>query len=196
LGEYTAKKGFLFSETNDLIFNFKIGVEHRNTNRWPHKGKAIKLIGEAFGVAIVNKEWLHTATLVPIPPSKQKNDPLYDDRVLRMLKAIPSERPLDIRELIVQEGEREAAHEADCRPRPEDLLGRYRINEAVAQPEPSTIGVFDDLLVTGASFKACQTLLQQRYPRAPVFGLFVARRVPETFDVEIFLKGIVPPPDA
>jgi hypothetical protein len=188
-GEYTARKGFIFSETNDLILNFKIGVQYRGTNRWPHKQRAIKAIGEAFGVAL-SKDWLDSATLVPVPPSKSRNNPLYDDRVLQMLRCIPSNKQLDIRELIIQIGERDAAHEADCRPRPEDLLAIYQINEALAAPEPVSIGIFDDLLVTGCSFKACQALLQGRFPEVPIFGLFVARRAPETMDFKQ-LFGIV-----
>jgi hypothetical protein len=47
-------------------------------------------------------EWLNTATLVPMPPSKAKTDPLYDDRMVRMLRAIRTTPALDIRELLLQ----------------------------------------------------------------------------------------------
>jgi hypothetical protein len=48
-----------------------------------------------------------------MPPSKEKSDPLYDDRMHRMLLAIPSAQPLDIRELLIQQQTTEAAHDAD-----------------------------------------------------------------------------------
>ena len=48
------------------------------------------------------------------------------------------------------------------------------------------IGFFDDVLTTGAHFKAVQALLQSQFPQTEIVGLFIARRVPETvneFDV-------------
>ena len=41
-------------------------------------------------------------TLVPVPPSRARDDPLYDDRMTRMLQAIWTGQQADIRELIVQ----------------------------------------------------------------------------------------------
>ena len=57
--------------------------------------------------------WGNSATLVPIPPSKAKNDPLHDDRLIQMLRAIRPKGSLDIRELIVQMQSTAAAHEFD-----------------------------------------------------------------------------------
>jgi hypothetical protein len=87
LGEYTARKGYAFSPTNQLILNFKKPVNVRGTPQWNHKERAIGDIAAEFRTAL-NGEWLDTATLVPVPPSKAKTDPLYDDRLLRMLRAI------------------------------------------------------------------------------------------------------------
>jgi hypothetical protein len=52
--------------------------------------------------AALNKEWLDSATLVPIPPSKSKNDALYDDQLERMLRGIRTNAQLDVRELVIQ----------------------------------------------------------------------------------------------
>ena len=41
------------------------------------------------------------------------------------------------------------------------------------------IVVFDDVLTTGASFKAAQSMIGRCLTCHPVFGLFVARRKPE-----------------
>lgn len=185
LGEYTARSGYAYSQTNNIIHNFKMGVEIRgNAQRWRYKERDIRVVAEAFSKAI-HSAWLATATLVPIPPSKLKSDPLYDDRVLRMLRLIPAEGALDVRELIVQTIDRPAAHGAQCRPNPDELLQCYEINEAVARPEPSEIGVFDDVLVTGAGYKACQALLQHRFPDAEIYGFFIARRAPEASDPDL-----------
>src|SRR5262245_44090882 len=80
LWEYTARKGFGFSETNGLIHNFKKSMDRRGKPEWRYKDKAIKRAAAAFWQT-ANKPFLRTATLVPIPPSKAKSDPMYDDRI-------------------------------------------------------------------------------------------------------------------
>jgi hypothetical protein len=87
LGEYTARKGFAFSATNQLILNFKKSMDKRGTAQWRYKDRAIGEAAAAFRAALTG-EWLDIATLIPIPPSKAKTDPLYDDRLVRMLNDI------------------------------------------------------------------------------------------------------------
>jgi hypothetical protein len=41
-GEYTARRGFNFSDTNQLIYNFKKGLEKkRNSNEWRYSYSAL-----------------------------------------------------------------------------------------------------------------------------------------------------------
>lgn len=185
LGEYTARQGYSFSVTNNLVLNFKKSVTLRDSPQWKWKGRAISEAATAFGAAL-NQEWLNGATLVPIPPSKAENDPLHDDRVIQMLRAIRPNGPLDIRELIVQTRSTAAAHELQNRPGPNDILGHYQFDPALQLPTPHTIGIFDDVLTTGAHFKAAQMLLRNQFPQARIVGLFIARRVPGTADPEDF----------
>ena len=187
LGEYTARKGYNFSATNHLILNFKKGVDRRGRPEWRYKERAIAEVGEGFGAAI-NPDWLATATLVPMPPSRAKSDPLYDDRVARMLHAIPCTHPLDIRELLVQAQTMNAAHDADVRPTPDTIAAGYSIDEAIAGPTPTIIGIFDDVLTTGAHFVAARRTLSKRFPGVKVLGLFIARRAPETTDFSEFFE--------
>jgi len=52
--------------------------------------------------------------------------------------------------------------------------------EKVAGSQVGTqIILLDDVLVTGATFVACRRILLNRFPNVTVFGVFVARRVPE-----------------
>jgi hypothetical protein len=101
LGEYTARKGYAFSPANQLILNFKKSMDKRATAQWRYKEEAIGEAASAFRAAL-NEEWLDSATLVPIPPSKSKNDALYDDRLVRMLRGIRADPQLDLRELVFQ----------------------------------------------------------------------------------------------
>ena len=77
-------------------------------------------------------------TFVSVPPSKAPGDALYDDRMTRMLRAIRSHPPLDVRELIVQTQSAAAAHRRAERPRPGELAALYRIDEALTAPAPSS----------------------------------------------------------
>jgi hypothetical protein len=62
LGEYTARKGFAFSATNQLILNFKKSMDKRATAQWRYKEKAIEEAAAAFRASL-NSEWLEKATL-------------------------------------------------------------------------------------------------------------------------------------
>jgi hypothetical protein len=189
LGEYTARKGFSFSATNQLVLNFKKSVDRRGRPEWQHKERAIRVVGQAFAGAI-KASWLTSVTLVPIPPSKEKNDPLYDDRMQRMLLAIPSTQPLDIRDLLIQRRTMEAAHDADIRPGPDQIAAAYQINENLCESAPKNIALFDDVITTGAHFVAARRVIQARFPQAKIFGFFIARRVPETTDFGEFSEDL------
>jgi len=58
------------------------------------------------------------------------------------------------------------------------------LEQTLFAPTPAVIGLFDDVLTTGAHFKAAQSILQKTFPDVRVIGLFIARRVPETIDIE------------
>jgi hypothetical protein len=51
---------------------------------------------------------------------------------------------------------------------------------------PRAIGLFDDVLATGAHYRASSGLLKAAFPGVCVIGFFIARRVPEAADF-IFL---------
>lgn len=184
-GEYTARKGFSYSATNNLIINFKKSPLKRGRPEWRYKEEAIERVA-AFFRGVFKPEIFSLVTFVPIPPSKAVGHPEYDDRLLRTLRLIVQGRNADIRELVLQTRTIEAAHDSDVRPRPEDLVGVYEINEAIVAPAPQNVFVFDDVLTTGAHFKAMQRVLAQRFQGVRTVGIFVARRVPETTDIEDF----------
>lgn len=182
LGEYTARKPADFSQTNQVVRNFKKSLDRQGRSDWHYKESTIISVARAFGAAI-NAAWLSSATLVPIPPSKCKTDSLYDDRIVRMLRAIPCATHLDIRELIVQPETRPAAHDANnTRPKPDDILSGYAMDYNLCQPPPTLIGLFDDVITTGAHYVAARRLISHQFPGATIVGFFLARRAPETVD--------------
>ena len=52
-------------------------------------------------------------------------------------------------------------------------------NYSLTTPEPSVIAIVDDVLTTGAHFRAASAILAAQFPEVQILGLFLARRVPE-----------------
>jgi predicted amidophosphoribosyltransferase len=182
LGEYTARQGYTFSPTNRLILNLKKKPTAKSSELY-WKQQAISEAARALRAVLAsdaNLDKLRHATLIPIPPSSMLGDPLYDDRVTKVLREMGAGLNLDIRELVKQRHSMVPVHRCEDRPRPEDLVGNYTIDEELAEPAPQAAWIFDDLLVAGSHFKAVQRVLCGRFPGIPTIGVFVARRVPET----------------
>ena len=173
LREYTSHKGSGASDTNNLILNFKKEPDRVGRPEWRYKEEAVRQLAAEFKAAnAISGGW----TWVPIPPSRTKSDPLYDDRLLWMLRVMGRGETLDVRELISQTGNIRAAHSAATRLRPEEIAAHYAVDESVADPFPKGIILFDDVLTTGAHFKAAKRILEERFPGIRIIGVFIARR--------------------
>jgi hypothetical protein len=178
LGEYEARKGWQHSATNNLIQNFKKPMDRRDTAQWPHKAANIRKAAEAMRAALANS--ISGVTFIPVPPSKIKGDPDYDDRMMQMLRQISPN--IDAREIVIQIQNRDAAHGREDKRDPEKVAALYVIDEAQCMPLPTTIVICDDVLVTGCQFQAMRTVLGRRFSNAQFFGLFLARRKPPEID--------------
>ena len=183
-GEYTPRLGYEGSKTNDLVLNFKKPPDRKNTSQWRYKEEAIERIAETFKKSL-EVEKLQKVTLVPIPPSKVKEDPLYDDRMLCVLEKLSEKfnKHLDIRELIQQRNSTPADHATEFRQNPQDLIENYYIDEKLIDPKPKRIILFDDVLTTGKHFAAAKQVLGKQYPGIEILGVFVARNVRPEDDV-------------
>jgi hypothetical protein len=182
LYEYTAGAGWKGGATNQLIHNLQ---KKRGDGGYRYKAPAIAQCAKDFSQAI-NAKWLAGATLVPVPPSKNKADPLFDDRMVQVCRGIRSPGPSDVREIIEQINSTDT-FKGGQRQSPDELQANYRVvaNE-LAQARP-IIGVVDDVLTTGSHFQAVRAKILAERPDAKIVGFFVARRViPNPFaDVSI-----------
>ena len=104
IGEYTAKGGFAYSDTNSLVLNFKKDPDRKGRPEWRYKGLAIQRVAATFREAL-GEGPLRSMTFVPIPPSSAKDDPMHDDRLCQMLRAMEPALAVDIREMIGPDGE-------------------------------------------------------------------------------------------
>ncbi len=185
IGEYKPRQGFKAGWGNDLVSNLKKSPLKKALPEYRYKVAAIRQAAGAWRGALP-ADWIARTTFVPVPPSKCEEHPEYDDRVEQMARLFAA----DVRLLVRQDGDREAAHLSDDRPKPADHLARYQIDERFVAPLPTQIAVIDDMLTTGASFVAMRTILAGRFPGVPVYGLFLTRRVPEAFDFNIIFDGL------
>jgi predicted transcriptional regulator len=176
-GEYTAGRGYAYSETNQLILNLKKKMERRGLPDWVYKARAIRQAAANLRGSLV-PDFLASATFVPIPPSKVAVDPEYDDRMTQVVRLLGEN--VDARELVCQIESTPEVHMAAARPGPATLYNNYRIEQAYASAMPMQIAVIDDVLTTGAHFKAMKRILSETYPLVRIVGIFVARRVPGT----------------
>jgi hypothetical protein len=173
---YTARAGFTHSPANNLISNLKKSVDRKGKTEYQHKLRAIISVGKLFSetLAIHQPGW----TIVPIPPSKTKQNPLYDDRILQCLEQYRklSEGAGDIRELLETINDIDAVHTSDVRPTVQDLYKNLSINTKLTKNIQDIIVLVDDVITTGAHFKAAKQLLLETFPNAKVIGIFIARR--------------------
>jgi predicted amidophosphoribosyltransferase len=61
--------------------------------------------------------------------------------------------------------------------KPEEHMKNIIIDTSVKLPVSNGIILIDDVLVTGAQFKAAKYKIKEKYQDIEVFGIFIARRV-------------------
>ena len=177
LGEYQTGGGYAASATNQLILNLKKSVLKKGTPQYPYKLRAIDVVARIL-VEALDTASLPGWTFVPIPPSKRREHPEYDDRLLRVLErfAKRADAEMDVRELVIRTSDIEASHtKTKNRPRPEEHYATMEIDESVCDPEPLKVILFDDVLSTGSTFKGAKWRLTRRFPGIHIIGMFAAR---------------------
>jgi hypothetical protein len=178
-----------YSPTNQLIANFKKKMDRAGHADWRYKAQAISTIATAFAGFWKWRELLVTqrVCLIPLPPSRDRADPLYDPRMLDMLRELSAVAavPLDVRDCLSFSGRHGASHESEERRSPDDLYSDLTFDSSTGRPEdpPDLIFLFDDMLTTGAHFVAATRRLTDVFPEVQILGNFVSRRVlPNPFD--------------
>ncbi|ACR11236.1 conserved hypothetical protein [Teredinibacter turnerae T7901] len=180
-GEYTARKGFGYSETNQTISNLKKSVAKKSEYEYKYKEQAIIKIAKLLASSIKNG---NEFTFVPVPPSKARDHDLYDDRLCQILKHYDYlTGSIDWREIVCQQTSLVASHERQDRPTPEQLANNYVVDQEKLAGVKNNILIFDDMLTTGSHYKAMQSTLSKFAPHTKIMGLFIARRVPNADDL-------------
>ncbi|MEM9870261.1 MAG: hypothetical protein AAF822_03325 [Pseudomonadota bacterium] len=174
--EWTKGQDFRKNRVSQIIENIKKKPATSSAAELAYKEKDIGNCSKWLRSA-TNTNWIDQATFVPVPPSKIPSDPNYCDRMERICKGI--QEGVDVRNLVKQSKSVVPTHERPPGQRysPEELLAMWSIDEKLCEPEPTRIAIVDDMLTAGAHYRAMHTLLSQRFPKARIAGLFIARRI-------------------
>jgi hypothetical protein len=179
LHTYTPGMNWDHSDGNKLIINLKKSPTLRGTGQWYYKEQTIIRVAAMLRKTLPTLGDIDEITVVPIPPSKTQNHPLYDDRMSQVLGQIRLPN-FDYRELLYTTEDRDALHESTRRRDIDDIADSMGINKKLIKGVRRRIVLVDDMITTGASFCAARMVLQERFPDAEYAGLFVTRRQPRT----------------
>ncbi len=178
LKQYTPNVGFQGSNDNDDILNFKKCPSLKDQDQYKYKNRAIlkfaRYISEAFER---HPHVLNSYSWIPIPPSKAKSDPKYDDRMVRLLNQVEILEKQNIVELIYTQHSHVPSHSSDVRHSKEYLKSKFAIDHLQVTNCKKNIVLIDDVLTNGTHFKACCELILEVIPDASIIGLFLARRI-------------------
>ena len=170
--EYKSRAGFKASKTNQDIWNFKKSPLIKKTSEWKYRTKAIK----TFAKEIVRLfKPISNATITAIPSSKPKIHPEYDNRFEDLFKELLKTRPkLNIEWPVEIQDIMHSAHHGGSRD-PEDIKKIYIWKGFKNTPEK--IGIVDDVLTTGAHFRAMSDFLRENGYKGQIVGIFWSRAV-------------------
>lgn len=143
------------------------------------KERALRIMAGWLRQAL-GRETVESWTWVPIPPSRHRDDPDFDDRLTRTLALAFEGYDLDQRAMLLQASSTAADHRSRRR-LPEGSLHELLQLDAVsiqAGPLRGGIALFDDVLASGKHFRCCVRRLRERFPYMPIHGIFLMRRLP------------------
>ena len=180
MGEYISRKGWSAGPVNSHISNIKRTPSECSSRAdfQRHKERSIREIAREFTKAI-DSSFLADVTFVPIPPSKCKQDPEYDDRLIRILDFIhQGQKEKHVCELLYQTESTRASHLSDDnRVTTSELLQVLKVDLSLIDRVRPIIVLFDDILTTGRHYRAAREVIEKHKPETKFIGLFFARRV-------------------
>ena len=157
-----------------LIRNFKKPVDRKGRPEWYYKEKAIAEVSRILEIIYKKIKVNEGIVFCHIPTSKMIGTPDYDDRfemVHKKLKAkIPSLnflQPLHIKQAKNQ------LHHGGCRDI-NDIKDNYQW-QADFPTNTALLIVLDDVITTGATFRAFKDTVLEYIPECRVIGLFIAK---------------------
>ncbi len=139
--------------------------DHRRSRKY----LAIEHAAAALG-ATIPSSWLAGCCLfVPMPPSRSSDDPAYDARVLATLMAVSP--PIAIGNILRQTRNTTALTKGLA-----PWVRAERLRCGSVPVETSVVIIVDDMLTSGAHFRAAEMVIRSMKREVAVCGLFLTRR--------------------
>lgn len=175
--------GYSASEANSRIANFKKEPERFRDNCivWGYKVREIDRFADDIAAFLIYGNisdivsLFGDAAIVPMPTSKPKSHPHYDDRLAQLCKLVSEkvpdvffEDPFDMREAVTP------SHKHGIR---DVVYLKERILFNCMNSAPNVVILVDDVLTTGAHFVACKEIIEEHNPGTITIGLFLARHI-------------------
>lgn len=169
--EFVSRGGYQASEANNLISNFKKDPSLKDTPQWRHKLR----VAQQFAVELDGL--LPTdISIALIPSSKISSDPEYDPRMDIMLGYLAKRRPdIKVESPLRTKTSSTAVHQGGQR----KVTAIMDNLEWLGLSNASLTGLVlvDDVITSGAHYKACQRMVQRHAPAIELAGIFWARTV-------------------
>lgn len=169
--EFVARGGFGASHTNDLIVNFKKAPRYRGTSAWKYKVDAARRFATELSSALPDD-----ISISIIPASKVATDPEYDPRMDMMLEHLCGIRPdVHVQSPFRVRSSSTAVHHGGDR-RIATITDNLVWN-GFSGNRPDGLVLVDDVITSGAHFKACQRIIERHHSTVSIAGLFWARTI-------------------
>ncbi|MBE8182379.1 MAG: hypothetical protein HAW61_02505 [Candidatus Portiera sp.] len=164
-------------ELSKKIENFKKGIDRKGKSDWTHRNKAI----EAFAWHIEmflnnNSKLLSSLCLMAVPSSKHPDDPSYDRRFEDLFDELNKimTQPVTIKTPIIVKESTKPVHKGGER-NPIAIANNYVWQEKETLSGIQNLVVCDDVITTGAHFRAVSDFLRKKGYKNQITGLFFGR---------------------
>lgn len=169
--DYHSGMGYDYSIQNQFILNFK---KQKDAGGQQYKTIAIGKIADILIKKILPQLDPNKFIFVPIPPSKVITDPLYDDRMIKVLELVKKELGIPFIDLLCRPSSIVPSHQNQTTRTPSNhvfnLINNYSANDFINRH----IIIIDDVVTTGSTYKAAKQAISQYLPNK-ITGLFLAR---------------------
>ena len=166
--DYISGNGFQ-GEANQLILNFKKPLNVKGTNQWGHRDRSVKQFATELSTVLKSPN-IH---VVPIPGSKPWNHPENNRRfqdlcteLLKLKNNVTVQWAIDCLNPVV------ASSQGGPRT-PAEIKANYQWNGL--RGNISKLVLLDDVITSGAHFKACYDFIRENGYQGEIAGVFWAK---------------------
>lgn len=171
-------EGYSKSDANNIIYNFKKPINRKGMDDWKYKEKAICQLSD-----MLNHIKFPKCILIPAPTSNPRNTANWDDRLDQCVDSITQQDVVVVKALDVATSQT-PAHLGGSR-NIESIKKATSLSDLAEYADYDTVVILDDVLTTGAHFKAWKEMILDDNPNIKkVYGVFFALHLWKDIEVD------------